>query len=99
MQIFPSLILHQAKSKAVKRFHPWIFSGAIKWVDKNVKEGDVVEVLDEKNNFLALGHYAKGSIAVRIFSFENENDLNEFLKFEGPQKILYQLEKEIRNSE
>ena len=59
--------LHQNKTEAVRRFHPWVFSGAIKNIAGNPNDGDVVEVADEKGNFLGLGHYAKGSIAVRIF--------------------------------
>ncbi len=51
------------------RFHPWIFSGAIKRIDGQVNEGDVVEVVASDGTFLAVGHYQIGSIAVRVLSF------------------------------
>ncbi|MBX2903931.1 MAG: class I SAM-dependent rRNA methyltransferase [Chitinophagales bacterium] len=69
--------LHQNKTEAVRRFHPWVFSGAIKNIAGNPNDGDVVEVADEKGNFLGLGHYAKGSIAVRIFSFAAEKNIEK----------------------
>ncbi len=72
------VILKSGKDQSVLRYHPWIFSGAIKKI-KGVEpqEGDVVEVFDNKDNFLALGHYQIGSITVRIFSFEDiEPDYN-----------------------
>jgi 23S rRNA (cytosine1962-C5)-methyltransferase len=47
-----------------------VFSGAVKKIKGEVKEGDTVDVYDNKDNYLATGHYQKGSIAVRIFSFE-----------------------------
>jgi 23S rRNA (cytosine1962-C5)-methyltransferase len=64
------VILKSGKEQSIRRLHPWIFSGAIKEMSRKPAEGDVVEVLDNKNEFLALGHFQVGSIAVRIFSFE-----------------------------
>ena len=63
------LILKSGKEKSVKRFHPWIFSGAIKTVAGNPADGDIVDVFDNQGNFLASGHYQRGTIAVRILSF------------------------------
>jgi len=51
---------------------PWVFSGAIKSIDGNPVNGDLVEVYSNKGGFLAMGHYSEGTIAVRIFSFEQE---------------------------
>ena len=68
---FTSVILKSGKDQSVKRYHPWIFSGAIKKITGPVNEGDVVKVYSNKNEFLGLGHYQKGSIAVRIFSFQD----------------------------
>ncbi len=51
------------------RFHPWIFSGAIHHTDKDINEGDVVNVVDEQGHFIAVGHYQQGSIAVRVLTF------------------------------
>lgn len=62
--------LRKGKSASLKRFHPWIFSGAIARMEPGIEEGDVVEVVDSAGEFLAVGHYEKGSIAVRVLSFE-----------------------------
>lgn len=66
------IVLKSGKDQSVRRFHPWIFSGAIKKIYGNPAEGDLVSVYDNKDEFLANGHYQVGSIAVRIISFENE---------------------------
>jgi 23S rRNA (cytosine1962-C5)-methyltransferase len=70
MSNHPIVTLYQQKAEAVKRFHPWIFSGAIARRDASVKENEAVEVRDEKGNFLAFGYYSNGSIAVRVLSFK-----------------------------
>jgi len=62
--------LKPKKEESLLRFHPWVFSGAIQRMDGEPVEGDLVEVLDNKRNFLAIGHYQIGSITVRIVSFE-----------------------------
>lgn len=77
--VFPRLILHKHKADAVRRFHPWIFSGAIKTQEGEPQEGDVVEVYSDRHEFLAMGHYGSGSIAVKIFSFEPVSDLSALL--------------------
>lgn len=63
------IILKSGKDQSVHRYHPWIFSGAIKKMNGEPAEGDEVELYDNKDNFLAVGHYQPGSIAVRIMSF------------------------------
>jgi len=70
MNNFAQLVLHPAKERSVRLFHPWVFSGAVKSVAPAVREGDVVEVFSCDGNYLATGHYHEGSIKVRIFSFE-----------------------------
>jgi 23S rRNA (cytosine1962-C5)-methyltransferase len=73
------IVLKSGKEQSVLRFHPWIFSGAIKKIYGNPAEGDLVDVFDNKDQFLASGHYQPGSIAVRILSFEQtEPDLDFF---------------------
>ncbi|MDP4266372.1 MAG: class I SAM-dependent rRNA methyltransferase [Bacteroidota bacterium] len=67
---FARVILRSGKDEAVRRFHPWIFSGAIKDIIGYPSEGDIVEIYSNKDEYLATGHYQNGSIAVRIFSFE-----------------------------
>ncbi len=64
-----TLQLRRGKSESLRRFHPWIFSGAITHIPENLAEGALVRVVDENNKFMALGHYQVGSIAVRVLSF------------------------------
>lgn len=68
-----NVVLKKGKDEAVKRFHPWIFSGAIQRVEPNImpEDGELVRVSDAKNGFLALGLWSIGSIAVRVISFED----------------------------
>lgn len=90
---FPRLILHKHKADAVRRFHPWIFSGAIKTQEGNPQEGDVVEVYSDRGEFLAAGHYGSGSIAVKIFSFAPVADLSTLLaeKLQAAYQLRQQL--------
>lgn len=67
---FVKVTLKSGKEQSLQRFHPWIFSGAIKSIDGDPIEGEIVEVVDSKGNFLALGHFQSGSIMVRVVSFE-----------------------------
>ncbi len=69
MTTFPAILLHAGKEHSLKRFHPWVFSGAIKKVEGEVQEGDIVQVFTNRREFLGMGHFQPGSIAVRIFSF------------------------------
>lgn len=77
-----TVVLKRGKEESLKRFHPWVFSGAIQQVtdetDKEVQpeEGEWVRVVSASHDFLALGQYQIGSIAVRLFSFE-EDELDE----------------------
>jgi 23S rRNA (cytosine1962-C5)-methyltransferase len=64
------IVLKSGKEQSVRRFHPWIFSGAIKKMYGTPEEGDLVDIYDNKDTFLAVGHYQPSSIAVRILSFE-----------------------------
>ena len=68
--------LKPKKEESLKRFHPWVFSGAIQKIEGKPAEGDLVEVLDNQRNFLAIGHYQIGSIAVRVVSFD-KLDVND----------------------
>ena len=69
---YPRLTLHNGKELPVLRFHPWIFSGAIKTQDSNIADGDVVEVYSAKQQFLGMAQYQKGSITGRIISFSKQ---------------------------
>lgn len=64
-----SITIKPAKDKSIVRKHPWVFSGAIKSTSGNPEEGDLVDVIANKGRFLGRGHFANGSIAVRILSF------------------------------
>ncbi|CAN5905917.1 class I SAM-dependent rRNA methyltransferase [soil metagenome] len=66
----PQLILAPGKETSLKRFHPWVFSGAVKKMPPHLQEGQVVEVYSHQQEFLGIGHYTIGSIVVRVFSFE-----------------------------
>lgn len=65
------VILKKGREESVRRFHPWVFSGAIAQVVGNPAEGDVVGVYGADGAFLASGHWQIGSIAVRILSFDS----------------------------
>lgn len=67
---FAKIILKSGKDQSLLRFHPWVFSGAIKDTIGFPAEGDVVEVFSNRDEFLGIGHYQIGSITVRIFSFQ-----------------------------
>lgn len=66
------VILKPKKEESLLRFHPWVFSGAIHTIQGKPAEGDLVEVFDCRQNYLATGHYQIGSIAVRVVSFEQQ---------------------------
>jgi len=64
------LQLKKGKEKSIERKHPWIFSGAIGQIKGNVDEGDTVRLENHEGHFIAMGHYQKSSLALRILSFE-----------------------------
>lgn len=66
------IVLKAGKERSLYRLHPWIFSGAIAKKDNDIQEGDVVKVYNHDNEFIAIGHYQIGSIAVRVLSFKEE---------------------------
>ena len=70
--IYQAIQLKPNKDEFLKRFHPWVFSGALANTDSLLQEGEVVRVLDAAGAFMGVGHYQIGSIAVRILSFEDE---------------------------
>jgi len=73
------IVLKSGKEQSLMRYHPWIFSGAIKKIYGNPVEGDLVDVFDNKDTFLAVGHYAPSSISVRVLSFKQiAPDINFF---------------------
>ena len=69
---YKRVYLKSGKEESLKRFHPWIFSGAIAYAEGEPEEGEVVDVYTSKKEFIACGHFQIGSIAVRVLSFTQE---------------------------
>jgi len=63
------IFLKPGKETPVKRFHPWVFSGAVDRYEAGITSGDWVMVCDCKENPLAFGHYQEGSIRIRLNHF------------------------------
>ena len=74
------IILRKGKEESLKRFHPWVFSGAVHHTEGDPAEGDIVEVLNNEGRFVALGHWQVGSIAVRVLTFNRQKIDLEFWK-------------------
>ena len=64
-----TILLKQGRDHAVKRFHPWVFSGAVQQATEGLQDGDWVEVKDQRKATLGFGHYQKGTITVRLIVF------------------------------
>jgi 23S rRNA (cytosine1962-C5)-methyltransferase len=81
MTIYPKITLKRNKDQASKRFHPWIFSGAIDGITGSPADGDLVKVYSYQNEFIGVGHYSSGSIAIRILSLTDADyDKSAILK-------------------
>ncbi|NCS21740.1 MAG: class I SAM-dependent rRNA methyltransferase [Microcystis aeruginosa G11-06] len=87
------IILRNHKIDAVKRFHPWIFSGAIKEMEGEVKEGAIVEVYSDQGEYLATGLYNPSNIAVKILSFQKVSDIAQLFleKFQNAYQLRQQI--------
>ena len=68
---YKKIYLKKGKEDSLKRFHPWVFSGAIQRMDEGIEEGEVVRIITSHGDFIAVGHYQIGSIAVRVLSFSD----------------------------
>mgnify|MGYP000116906395 FL=1 len=66
---YKKVYLKPGKEESLKRFHPWVFSGAIQRIEGEPEEGEIVDVYTSKKEFIACGHFQIGSIAVRVLSF------------------------------
>jgi 23S rRNA (cytosine1962-C5)-methyltransferase len=69
----PCVKIKSGKENSIKRFHPWIFSGAIASISELLHEGQLVEVVDQNEKRLGWGHFSEGSISVRMFMFGTED--------------------------
>lgn len=76
----PKVVIHKGKTDAILRFHPWIFSGAIKAKEPDVKNDELVEVTDARGNFLAIGYYTESNISVRVLSFQKIKSLEDLFR-------------------
>ena len=74
--MYKNVDLKRGKEESLKRFHPWVFSGAIQQIEGEPEEGEVVRVLTAEGDFIAVGHWQIGSIAVRVLDFE-DRDIDE----------------------
>ena len=80
MMTYKKIYLKPGKEESLKRFHPWVFSGAIARIEGEIEEGEIVDVYTSKKEFIACGHYQVGSIAVRVLSFCQEEINPDFWK-------------------
>jgi 23S rRNA (cytosine1962-C5)-methyltransferase len=85
------IVLKSGKEQSIRRYHPWIFSGAIKNIYGKPSEGDIVDIYDNNDTFLAFGHYQPSSIAVRILSFEKTEPDIDFFRGKIEKAIKYRL--------
>ena len=77
---YKKVYLKAGKEESLKRFHPWVFSGAIAKVEGEPEEGEVVDVYTSKKELIACGHFQIGSIAVRVLTFRQEEINRDFWK-------------------
>ena len=76
--MYKQIQLRKGKDESLRRFHPWVFSGAIQRMDEDIEEGEIVRVETNTGDFIAVGHYQQGSIAVRVLSFSDVQIDDEF---------------------
>lgn len=76
--MYPQIILKKGKEESLKRFHPWVFSGAIQAIEEGIEEGDTVRLVNRNGDFIAVGHYQEGSISVRVLTFEDREIDDDF---------------------
>jgi len=73
MKRYPRVVLKRGKEASLKRFHPWLFSGAVERTIGSVVPGDIVEIYTIDHDYLATGHFQDGSIAVKLFAFQQRD--------------------------
>lgn len=66
------ITIKKGREKPIRNQHPWIFSGAVARAE-NADDGELVTVVDHKNNFLARGYWnSQSQIQVRILTWQDE---------------------------
>ena len=83
------LIIAPGKEKAILRRHPWIFSGAVKRIDGDPQEGELVDVVDNHGEWMATGHYQNESIICKVLSFDTPNVDDAFFRERLASAIRY----------
>ena len=66
------IYLKRGKDESLRRFHPWVFSGAIQRIEGKQEEGELARVYSSDGEYIATGHWQIGSIAVRVLTFDDE---------------------------
>ena len=73
---YPVITLKRGKEESLRRFHPWVFSGAVARQADGIEEGDIVEVRSAEGELLGIGHYQIGSIVVRMLEFGRSRNID-----------------------
>ena len=76
----PRLIIAKGREKALLRQHPWIFSGAVRRVEGDPQEGDLVDVCLADGQWVATGHFQNGSIVCKVLSFFTSEIDDDFFR-------------------
>ena len=85
----PQLIIAPGKEKAILRRHPWIFSGAVKRIEGDPQEGDLVDVVDAHGQWMATGHYQNESIICKVLSFDTPEVDESFFRQRIQSAVAY----------
>lgn len=85
----PRLIIASGKEKAIMRRHPWIFSGAVKRIDGTPAEGDIVDVVDARGQWMCTGHFQEESIICKVLSFDTHDIDEAFFRARVHSAIAY----------
>ena len=85
----PQLIIAPGKEIALLRRHPWIFSGAVKRIVGEPQEGDLVDVVDARGQWMATGHYQNESIICKVLSFDTPEVDEAFFRRRLQSAIAY----------
>ncbi|MEI6791295.1 MAG: hypothetical protein WCK42_08955, partial [Myxococcaceae bacterium] len=89
MSHHPTLLLKPSRERSILNRHPWVFSGAFQGIPKDLPDGEIVEILDSKNSFLAYGHYCQdASLACRIFHVGDRTLINDLFWLERFREAL-----------
>lgn len=73
----PRITLQETREKSLKRLHPWVFSKAVKSVNGNPANGQTVEVVSSKGEWLGYAAYSAASqIRARIWSFNQAEQID-----------------------